>query len=154
MEAAPRGAVTRLHCVTHPELTEQRIGAFATFNAVGPELIYSMARLGGLSEEMVDVEGLDELPLEPMEVVVAVRGVEVNQPWQLGEVALVPSAHAHALVKPLIEDIPEANESLRVQRVRLRCGLQSASSTPSKLALRRSTLPLRGSPSALDTGWP
>lgn len=87
------GQSLHLNAETAPELTEQEIGYLELRNAVGPEAIHLAVSSAGFPEDRINIEGLDEmLPLEAIEVVVPVHGVQINEPVDLGSLRLLPEA--------------------------------------------------------------
>lgn len=99
-EAVPIGDIAAISALTAPELSERQIGFFESRDTVGPEIIHLMVRTGGLPEENVHVEGLDDLlPTEAIEVIAPVHGLEVAETVRLGEVTLIPHARGAATVE-------------------------------------------------------
>lgn len=56
----------------------------------GADMIYLILRSVGWPEERMSLDGLDDLPFEPFEVIAPIEGVSLNQEATVGEVRLVP----------------------------------------------------------------
>jgi hypothetical protein len=100
-EAFPRftGAVTTaeptdegvaLTALGGVSMVERLIGATAAKGVPAAELFYLLARTGGLHEEQLRVEGLDQLPTETFEVVSPIEGLEIDRPTDFAGVQLLP----------------------------------------------------------------
>lgn len=87
-----------LDCQTHPTLTESKVGFFESLNADPREVMHLMTRSGGLSEDLVNIEGLDRLPLEMIEVFAPLTGVVVDAPLRLGRLSLLDPSQSMPLV--------------------------------------------------------
>jgi hypothetical protein len=98
--AAPEPSGLELTCQTHPSLTESRVGRFESYNCDGREVIYLMTRTGGLTDDQISIEGLDELPLEVIEVLVPLTGVAVDAPVHLGALSLLDPKTTLPLLEP------------------------------------------------------
>ncbi len=99
-EAVPGGDRAQISALTAPELSERQVGFFEGRDTVAPEIIHLMVRTGGLPEEKVHVEGLDDLlPAEAIEVIAPVHGLEVAETVRLGEVTLIPHSRGAATVE-------------------------------------------------------
>lgn len=97
-----------LDCQTHPTLTESKVGFFESLNADAREIMHLMTRSGGLSEDLVNIEGLDQLPLEMVEVLAPLTGVVVDAPLRLGHLSLLDPS----------ESMPSSARSPRGRRAR------------------------------------
>jgi len=81
------------------------------------DLAYSLARSMGFREDRIFIAEIQQLPLETMEVVVALKGVTVPGPREVGPVTLVPPANGRKVLKafkrgapsPLTEAFDEAD---------------------------------------------
>jgi hypothetical protein len=93
VEAEPRGAKVHVEGTDGVSMTEQLMGAMGSEECPVMDVAYAIARSSGFAEENIVISHLDELPLETMEVVVAVKGVEVPGRRRIGPVTLVPAAH-------------------------------------------------------------
>ncbi|WP_194893510.1 hypothetical protein [Catenulispora pinisilvae] len=71
-------------------LSEQILGTFVHRGFTGPELIYTLARSGGMREDQLNIQGLDALPRETFEVVVPVSGIIVEQATDFAGVRFLP----------------------------------------------------------------
>jgi hypothetical protein len=66
-----------------PGLTQRGVPAF--------EIVHLLGRMCGLRDDQMRIHGMDALPREVFEVVVAVTGLQINQPIQAGAVRLLPA---------------------------------------------------------------
>jgi hypothetical protein len=103
VRATPTGEHLHLHCQTGPSLTERRIPEFSHIAVPGVDLIYALLRDGGVPKDRMQLDGLDELPVEVFEVAVPVNGVVVTQPVTVGSVRLVPARAGIAAVRHLAD---------------------------------------------------
>jgi hypothetical protein len=101
VRATPIGENLHLHCQTAPSLTERRISEFSHTAVPGVDLIYTLLRDGGVPKDRMQLDGLDELPVEVFEVAVPVSGVVVTEPVTVGSVRLVPAHAGFAAVRHL-----------------------------------------------------
>jgi hypothetical protein len=93
LRAAAGEESIRLEAETAPELSEQQMGHLEMLNAITPEAIHLAVTSGGFPEERINIEGLDEmLPLEAIEVVIPVYGIEIEEAVDFGTLRLVPDA--------------------------------------------------------------
>jgi hypothetical protein len=74
-------------------LTEQRPGLFVAFGVAHNELVYTMARSAGMSDEEVVIGRLDELEPEVFEVMTPMHGVVVDAPRHVAAVTILPADH-------------------------------------------------------------
>jgi hypothetical protein len=58
------------------------------------ELIYVLGRLGGFRDDQLDIEGIDDLPLETFEIITPLDGLELTDPVDVGNVRLLPPTPA------------------------------------------------------------
>lgn len=100
VKAEPAGDEVHLGCQTHPSMTERKVAAFEAIRADAREVMHLMTRAGGLSEDMINIEGLNDLPLEVIEVLIPLAGVSVASPLRLGRLTLLDPAHTMPLVEP------------------------------------------------------
>ena len=99
-EAVPVGDIAEISALSAPELSERQVSFFEGRDTVAPEIMHLMARTGGLPEERVHVQGLDDLlPTEAIEVIAPVLGLKVAKAVRLGEVTLIPHARGAATVE-------------------------------------------------------
>lgn len=104
LSAEPTGDELDLDCQTHPSLTESKVGPFEAFDCDAREIMHVMTLAGGLSEDLVHIEGLDELPLEIIEVLIPLRGLSVTRPLRLGRLTLIDPAETMSLAAPFSSD--------------------------------------------------
>jgi len=71
-------------------LAESLIGGLAARGLPNFELVYVLARSGGLRDEQLNIDGLDTLPRETFEVVAPVDGVVVEEAVDFGGVRFLP----------------------------------------------------------------
>ena len=71
-------------------LLENKISGFGAHRLQNFELIYSIARTGGLRDDQLDIEGMDALPREIFEVVTPLDGIELDQAATFGGVRFLP----------------------------------------------------------------
>lgn len=90
LEATPKGPAVHVTAETAPELVERQLAFLEIKQAVPPEVVHMIVRTAGFPEERLNIEGLDSLPLEAIEVIAPVHGVEVDEPVALGPVRLTP----------------------------------------------------------------
>jgi hypothetical protein len=69
---------------------DRPIGKFATCGLPTSELIYVLARSGGLRDEQLQIDGLDTLPRETFEIVAPIDGVELDEPTDFGGIRFLP----------------------------------------------------------------
>jgi hypothetical protein len=72
-------------------LTEGIIPGLTQRGLPAPELVHLLGRMSGLRDDQMDIQGMDTLPPEVFEVVVAVTGLRVDQPVRVGMVRLLPA---------------------------------------------------------------
>ncbi len=87
-----------VECQSGVALAEQLMPALAALNVDGAELIYTAARLSGIQEERLHIDGLDALPTEPFEVVVPVDGVVTASPVVIGHVKFASDSYRETLL--------------------------------------------------------
>lgn len=98
--ATPKTDGLELECQVHPSLTETLVGGLESVNCDSRELIYLMTRTGGLSEEQINIGGLDDLLLEAIEVLIPLSGLTVTTPVRLGALSLLDPSETAALLEP------------------------------------------------------
>jgi hypothetical protein len=84
---AEKGAL-EITCSARPEFAERRVSPMATADMPAIEMLYTLARGGGLSDEQIRIQGARQLPSEVFEVVCPVEGIEVEQSIRLGPVTI------------------------------------------------------------------
>jgi hypothetical protein len=87
--AVPLEAKIHVECTSGVEMTESVMGAMGSEECPIMDLGYAIARSAGFSEENTEISHLDKLPLESIEVVVALEGVRVPGRRGMGPVTLV-----------------------------------------------------------------
>jgi hypothetical protein len=100
VSAAREGDEVQLDCMTHPSLRERRISVFEAINGDAREIMHLMTRSGGLSEDLVNIGGIEDLPLEMIEVLIPLVGVSVSQTVRLGHLTLLDPAVSAPLLSP------------------------------------------------------
>jgi hypothetical protein len=94
------GLVVTAHATGHQLTVEARSGTALTEGIIpgltqrgvpGFELVHLLGRMSGLRDDQMDIEGMDTLPREAFEVVVAVTGLTISQPLQVGTVHFLPA---------------------------------------------------------------
>lgn len=73
-------------------LAESLIGGLAARGLPNFELVYVLARSGGLRDEQLSIDGLDTLPRETFEIVAPTDGVVVEEAVDFGGVRFLPPA--------------------------------------------------------------
>lgn len=88
-----------------PQLTESQVGLFATWNVPHQEHVYALMRAAGLSDDQLNIEGLDSLPREVFEVIVPIGGLIIEEErTHLAGVTLVSSDSVIDALKELTDD--------------------------------------------------
>jgi hypothetical protein len=90
ISAEPTADGIRLTAASGIELTEHVMGVISAENFPVQDMVYAAARGAGFSRERMEIHGLEELPLEPFEIVVPLQGVKVEQRVELGDIVLLP----------------------------------------------------------------
>jgi hypothetical protein len=72
-------------------LTEGVIPGLTQRGVPASELVHLLGRISGLRDEQMDIHGMDTLPREVFEIVVAITGLKISQPMQIGTVRLLPA---------------------------------------------------------------
>jgi hypothetical protein len=72
-------------------LTEGVIPGLTQRGVPASELVHLLGRITGLRDEQMDIHGMDTLPREVFEIVVAITGLKISQPMQIGTVRLLPA---------------------------------------------------------------
>ncbi|MFI0734632.1 hypothetical protein ACH4S9_37450 [Streptomyces sp. NPDC021225] len=91
VEATAEADLIRITCSARPEFAERRVAPMATADMPPIEMLYTLARGGGLRDEQIRIHGFQKLPSEVFEVVSPVDGLEVEQSIRLGSVSLYPN---------------------------------------------------------------
>jgi hypothetical protein len=94
------GVVVTAHATGHQLTVEARSGTALTEGVIpgltrrgvpGFEIVHLLGRMSGLRDDQMDIQGMDTLPREVFEVVVAITGLKISQPLQVGTVRLLPA---------------------------------------------------------------
>jgi hypothetical protein len=94
------GVVVTAHAVSDQLTIEARSGTALTEGVIpglaqrgvpGFEIIHLLGRMSGLRDDQMRIDGMDTLPREMFEAVVAVTGLKISQPMQVGVVRLLPA---------------------------------------------------------------
>jgi hypothetical protein len=91
VKALPRGARVHVHCIRGVSMTETQLGVMASEQCTVMDLAYALARSAGFSEDKIVISEIDKLPLETIEIVVALHGLTVPARRRMGPVTLVPA---------------------------------------------------------------
>ncbi|MGP3635728.1 hypothetical protein ACTU45_20590 [Streptomyces sp. 24-1644] len=92
-------------CTAIPELSERRLSPMATVGVPGTEMIYTLAKEGGLGDEQLRIQGIEALPTEVFEIIVPVEGVQIDKAVRVGEVTFADRAFLN------LEGMPEADSA-------------------------------------------
>jgi hypothetical protein len=99
VDATPTGDEVTVECRGARELVETLAFQGDVQHVEHIEVVYAMARAAGFAEENIVITGLDALQHEPIEVVVPLRGIEVAQPLDVGNVELLPATAGAEVVQ-------------------------------------------------------
>lgn len=91
--AHPQGARIELEAHGASLLAEQGPGLFVAFGVAHNELVYTMARSAGMSDDELVIGRLDELEPEVFEVVTPLHGIAVDEPQPVAGVTVLPVEH-------------------------------------------------------------
>ncbi|MFI9642901.1 hypothetical protein ACIG87_23060 [Micromonospora sp. NPDC051925] len=80
----------QLLCRTSAELNDRSIVGLLHERVPYFEIIYTISRSAGYSDDQLDIHGMDTLALEEIEVIVPVQGIRVEEPVTIGDFELVP----------------------------------------------------------------
>jgi len=105
LSATPSAEQVDVSLNAMPELRESRVGEFATWRVPVPEHFHVLSRSAGLTDEQINIEGLDSLPRELFEIATPVRGIVVDTPVPVGGVRFLPSAVMEPALRAL--EVPE-----------------------------------------------
>jgi hypothetical protein len=100
--ATPRETGIYVQCRGATALTEELFPPFASSNLSAADIIHLVTRSAGFPDKRLRIEGLDELPREPFEVAVPLRGVSSPTAIRIGGVKLVGRIEAEALLYGLL----------------------------------------------------
>lgn len=82
-------------------LSESIIDTFTHRGFKGPELIYTLARTGGMRDDQLRIEGIDALPRETFEVIVPVSGIIAEKSTGFAGVHFLPPETASRVLAGL-----------------------------------------------------
>jgi hypothetical protein len=80
----------KLLCQSSSELNDQSILGLLHENVSTFEIIYTISRAAGYSEDQLVIDGMDTLLPEEIEVVVPILGIEVGESAVVGDFRLIP----------------------------------------------------------------
>lgn len=103
------GDVVSVRCSAGVALTEQFMHALASSNTEYVDVLYLVLRQSGLSEEKMQLDGLDQLPVEPFEITVPVDGAAAVREKAVEDVRLLPPQDVAEALKSL--EVPETLSS-------------------------------------------
>lgn len=89
LRATPADDGLHVECQTRPSLTDTKMNTLMTLNCDPRELVFLMARTGGLPEGQIQIHEMDTLPLEVIEILIPLHGVSVSEPVRLGALTLL-----------------------------------------------------------------
>jgi hypothetical protein len=90
ISASPAADGVTVKALGGVSLAESLIGGLAARGLPNFELVYVLARSGGLRDEQLNIDGLDTLPRETFEVVAPVDGVEIEVAVDFAGVHFLP----------------------------------------------------------------
>jgi hypothetical protein len=100
VSAIPRGEQLEVSCSAFPALNDPTTGVFVS-QAHPLDTMYALLRDAGLPDERMAIQGLDQLPLEIMEVIVPIDGLALAGAARVADVAFVPRDDASRAVRGL-----------------------------------------------------
>ncbi|MFI7415137.1 hypothetical protein ACIBU0_41530 [Streptomyces sp. NPDC049627] len=89
VEAKPVGQQIEVLCTSLPELNERKLSQTATAGVPHIEMLYTLMRGGGLSDDQIRISGLEALPMEAFEILSPVEGVVVAGSAKVGPVSIL-----------------------------------------------------------------
>ena len=102
--ARPEGDLVHVDLSSMPELEESMTGALATWGVPHYEVMHVLTRSAGLTDDQLNIEGLDTLPHELLEVVVPVDGISLTDAMTIGGCRLMPSGVITQRLRDLTQD--------------------------------------------------
>ncbi len=111
VKALPRGAKVHVSCIRGVSMTETWMGATAGEECPVADRAYALARSAGFSEDRIVIPEMEQLPLESIESVVALQGVEVPGRRSLGPITLVPAEMGRKALEAF--DVDRLHQDLR-----------------------------------------
>jgi hypothetical protein len=98
IQAEPALDGIQVRCASGVELQEVFLPMRAAEDITAQDVVFAGARAAGFADENMVIQGLDELPLEPIEVVVPLSGVSRSEPLRIGNVHLLPRGSASSAI--------------------------------------------------------
>lgn len=95
------GEVAHVRCGAGIALEEQLMPPFASADLRGVDMLYLILRSVGFTEERMQLDGLDELPVEPFEVTVPIDGATAHEQKAIGDVRLLVPAEVEGALDTL-----------------------------------------------------
>lgn len=105
--AIPSADGVALDTATGIEMTEVLMSLMSAEDFPVQDIVYDAARGAGFKRERMEIHGLDELPVEPVEVVAPLVDLRVDGPTVLGPVTLLPGDIGRRALLPFTSP-PEA----------------------------------------------
>ncbi|WP_143681403.1 hypothetical protein [Streptomyces sp. 2R] len=105
VEAKVSGGRIEAVCTAIPEFSERRVSPMATVGVPATEMIYTLAKGGGLGDEQLEIHGIEELPTEVFEIIAPVEGMQIDKSVRVGEVTFAGREFLN------LEGMPEANSA-------------------------------------------
>ena len=114
----------RLSCSGMAELRDQIIPGFSRIGLGAAEVIWTVARSSGYTSDLLDIDGIEELPLEEIEVFIPLNGVQIGRTLVVGDCQVIPLDDASSALigfdsSPMTEEF-KASKSFVVVRKRER----------------------------------
>ncbi len=104
LSATPQSDLVTVSASGEPRLQEQMVGVLATWALPVPEHFHVLGRGAGLAGTQLNIEGLDDLPVEVFEVIAPISSVEVHAPVTVGPVRLLPAGRAAGAIQHVALD--------------------------------------------------
>lgn len=101
VDAYADGEVAHIRCGAGIALEEHLMPPFTSADVRGVDMLYLILRSVGFPEERMQLDGLDELPVEPFEVTVPVDGATAHEQKVVGEVRLLVPAEVDGALDSL-----------------------------------------------------
>lgn len=106
LSAYPEADGIRLAVASGIEMTEILMGIMSAEDFPPQDVIYASAKAAGFPRERMVIHGLDDLPLEPVEVVTPLQDVEVGCRVEIGQVTLLPATEGRKALD-VFTDVPK-----------------------------------------------
>jgi hypothetical protein len=95
----PAGDVIKVECGGGRALQEKLMPIQVSEEVLPQELIYAAARGAGYDQDHMDIHGLERLPSEPIEVAVAIEGIEVTRSFGIYGVTFRPASDREQILR-------------------------------------------------------